>query len=381
VTLAVTHSKTLVAPDSGTDDKVYGSDYVSPSSHTLTGTADVTQGGTGLTSGTAGGLLYFATTNTIADTGNYPTNAVLVGAGVGAPPSYIPTPNDATKFLNGAAAFAAVTAANVGLGNVTNDAQTQAAIVPNTAPSAGQILVGNAGGTAYAPVSMSSDATLASTGALTLATSGVSAATYGDASHVAQVVVDAKGRITSASSVAISVTTSTDIVFADSPCQDFDLTAGGGGGAVTILSKSITGITAGDTIILDAWYWVFNNSTASRSYTPHITLGGTCDPNSTGNTYAQTNSAVNRLAFHLQLVFSVHTTGLTNSVMNSTAGTVTGAGVLNSLTTAPSSHCYQTTGSDLTGTQTLLWTVTSSATTATQTLTLNSYTIRKVSQK
>lgn len=53
--------------------------------------------------------------------------------------------------------------------NVTDDAQTKAAIVPNTAPTAGQILAGNAGNTAYAPVSMSGDATLASTGAITLA--------------------------------------------------------------------------------------------------------------------------------------------------------------------------------------------------------------------
>lgn len=40
--------------------------------------------------------------------------------------------------------------------------------------------------------------------ALTLATTGVSAATYGDSTHVAQIAVDAKGRITSASNVAIS---------------------------------------------------------------------------------------------------------------------------------------------------------------------------------
>jgi hypothetical protein len=59
-------------------------------------------------------------------------------------------------------------ASDVSLGNVTNDTQTKAAIVPNTAPGAGQILVGNAGGTAYAPVSVSGDGSLASTGALTV---------------------------------------------------------------------------------------------------------------------------------------------------------------------------------------------------------------------
>jgi hypothetical protein len=55
----------------------------------------------------------------------------------------------------------------IGLGNVTNNAQTQAAIMPNTAPSAGQFPVGNSGGTAYAPQSLSGDCTLASTGVIT----------------------------------------------------------------------------------------------------------------------------------------------------------------------------------------------------------------------
>jgi hypothetical protein len=52
------------------------------------------------------------------------------------------------------------------LNNLTNDAQTKASIVPNTAPSAGQVLAGNAGGTAYAPVSMSGDCSFASTGSI-----------------------------------------------------------------------------------------------------------------------------------------------------------------------------------------------------------------------
>ena len=42
--------------------------------------------------------------------------------------------------------------------------------------------------------------------AATLATSGVTAATYGDSTHVGQVAVDAKGRVTSASNVLISGT-------------------------------------------------------------------------------------------------------------------------------------------------------------------------------
>lgn len=61
-----------------------------------------------------------------------------------------------------------ITKSDVGLGSVTNDAQTKAAIVPNTVPSAGQVLAGNAGGTAFAPVSVSGDATFTSLGALTV---------------------------------------------------------------------------------------------------------------------------------------------------------------------------------------------------------------------
>jgi hypothetical protein len=59
------------------------------------------------------------------------------------------------------------TPTNVGLGSVTNDVQTKAAIVPNTVPSAGQLHVGNAGGTAFGVVSLSQDCTIASTGAIT----------------------------------------------------------------------------------------------------------------------------------------------------------------------------------------------------------------------
>jgi len=77
--------------------------------------------------------------------------------------------------INADNSVTAQTAANfksdLSLNNVTNDAQTQAAVVPNTAPSSGQILVGNAGGTAYAKQTLSGSgatATLSSAGVLTL---------------------------------------------------------------------------------------------------------------------------------------------------------------------------------------------------------------------
>lgn len=55
-------------------------------------------------------------------------------------------------------------------------------VVSTTTPSAGQIPVGNAGGTAYAPVSVSGDLTLASTGAATIANSAVTLAKIANAS-------------------------------------------------------------------------------------------------------------------------------------------------------------------------------------------------------
>jgi hypothetical protein len=83
---------------------------------------------------------------------------------------------------------------------------TNAAIVPNTAPSAGEVLVGNAGNTAYAKQAVSGDATLASTGALTLASVISAAGPIGDATHIPQITFDAKGRLTTVTSVLITGT-------------------------------------------------------------------------------------------------------------------------------------------------------------------------------
>ena len=87
------------------------------------------------------------------------------------------------------------TISNYANGNLTVGSQLR---MPDN--TSGKILIGD--GTSYQESAMSGDATIASGGALTLANSGVSAASYTNSS----ITVDAKGRVTSASSGAGGVT-------------------------------------------------------------------------------------------------------------------------------------------------------------------------------
>lgn len=64
-----------------------------------------------------------------------------------------------------------LTSVDVALGNVTNDVQTKASIMPNTVPSSGQLAIGN--GSAYAPQTISGALTINSSGVTTLAANSV----------------------------------------------------------------------------------------------------------------------------------------------------------------------------------------------------------------
>lgn len=69
----------------------------------------------------------------------------------------------------------------------------------------GQVIVGQTAADSIYKT-MSGDATLAASGALTLAATAVTAAAYGDATHVATFTVDTKGRLTAAAAVLITGT-------------------------------------------------------------------------------------------------------------------------------------------------------------------------------
>ena len=82
--------------------------------------------------------------------------------------------------------------------------------------STGQVVIYD-GTNSWDNKSISGDATLANTGALTLANSGVTAASYGSSSAIPVITVDAKGRITSATTAS---TSSTLTIAADSGSND-----------------------------------------------------------------------------------------------------------------------------------------------------------------
>lgn len=70
-------------------------------SSTLTGIVPVANGGTGLSSGTSGGILGFTASGTIASSGALTANAIVLGGGAGATPTVLGSLGTTTTVLHG----------------------------------------------------------------------------------------------------------------------------------------------------------------------------------------------------------------------------------------------------------------------------------------
>ena len=82
----------------------------------------------------------------------------------------------------------------------------------------GQIIIG-AGGTSIQVGNLTGDVTTSGTTATTLANTGVTPGTYGDATNIPQVTVDAKGRVTNVVDIPISTSAFADYVVASNGVQ------------------------------------------------------------------------------------------------------------------------------------------------------------------
>jgi hypothetical protein len=92
-----------------------------------TGTLPVANGGTGLTSGTSGGVLYYSATGTLASSSALAANALVVGGGAGVAPSTTTTASEILTFLG--------TPSSANLAAAVTDETGTGALVFGTSPT------------------------------------------------------------------------------------------------------------------------------------------------------------------------------------------------------------------------------------------------------
>lgn len=89
------------------------------SSNAVTGALPVSNGGTGLTSGTSGGIPYFSSSTTMASSAALTANAPVIGGGVGVAPSVGTRTGNTTTFTTATGAITATCAQFDASGNLT----------------------------------------------------------------------------------------------------------------------------------------------------------------------------------------------------------------------------------------------------------------------
>jgi hypothetical protein len=137
-----------------------GSDYIKISSSVLsnfTGTLPVANGGTGLTSGTSGGVLYYSAAGTLASSAALTASALIIGGGAGSAPATTTTATGALTFLGtpSSANLAAMMTDETGSGllvfatnpSLTNPTVTNYVETPFTANSSTAITLALTNGT------------------------------------------------------------------------------------------------------------------------------------------------------------------------------------------------------------------------------------------
>ena len=109
----------------------------------VSGTLPVGNGGTGLTSGTSGGVLAFAGSGTIASSGALTQNALVVGGGAGAAPTVLGSLGTTTTVLHGNASGAPTFSAVSLTADVTGTLAVGNGGTGQTSLTANNVILGN----------------------------------------------------------------------------------------------------------------------------------------------------------------------------------------------------------------------------------------------
>jgi hypothetical protein len=166
-----------------------------------------------------------------------------------------------------------------------------------------------------------------------------------------------------------------DLVYVHTPAD----TAINSTSDVTIVSRNVTGVAAGDQLIVEALFTLINDSGAGRVYNISLDFDGAFPAEFI--TASLTNSATAHFPFHLRGMFDVRATNLTYGLaqmLGPDAGIADdGNKTMNS--SALTAKIWGTqTAIDATGTCTVSFLIRSASASATQTMRLLHFTIRKV---
>lgn len=275
-------SVTSVAATGGTTGLTFsGSPITTSGTLTLGGTLVVADGGTGLSSGTSGGILGFIDTHTLASSGALTANALVLGGGVASTPSTLGSLGTATTVLHGNAGGAPTFGA-VSLGSDVSG------FLPfknlDTLPAT--TLLGNALGSPGSPgaISIGAGITLSVLGTLTASGSGgsVTSVVTSASPYLNAGTITTSGTLTAAtitaSAVIANAATSGAVPTAVPIGAGLDMSTGTlvatGGTSTFWLYSADTGITSGTPPVGDL-YW--NNATQTSATVialSHITRDG-----------------------------------------------------------------------------------------------------------